>query len=77
MESFASQNAKILKFLRGGNGITPMEALTKFGSFRLSARIYDLRRMGHRIHTTIVSDRGKHYARYTLLRSAGKKAKAA
>lgn len=41
-----SQNAGILQALKEGAHITPMGALRRFGCFRLSARIADLRKMG-------------------------------
>jgi hypothetical protein len=41
-----SQNKQIIKHLMGGGKITPLEALNKFGSLRLSARIFDLRGNG-------------------------------
>lgn len=37
-----TQNSKIEKYLRSGRSITALEALTLFGCFRLSGRIYDL-----------------------------------
>jgi hypothetical protein len=68
-----TQNEMILEHLRGGKSITPLEALDKFGSFRLGARIYDLRQSGHVISTTYI-DAGerRRVARYTLLREAHK-----
>lgn len=47
--------------------ITPIEALNKFGCFRLAARIHDLRRKGHLIETeTVKLKNGKRCARYHL-----------
>jgi len=43
-----------------------MEALNQYGSFRLAAHIEVLRRQGHRIHTTMVNENGKEFAKYTL-----------
>ena len=40
-----SQNAGILAALKDGARITPMGALRRFGCFRLSARIADLREL--------------------------------
>jgi len=45
-----SQNALILDWLKKGNTITPIQALNMFGCFRLGARIFNLRRLGHRIN---------------------------
>ena len=39
-----TQNLQILSYLKKGKPITPLEALEKFGCWRLSARIYDLRK---------------------------------
>ena len=46
-----SQEESILRHLREGNSITPLDALEKFGCFRLSARIKHLRDKGHDIAT--------------------------
>lgn len=39
-----SQNTQILKALKKGARITPMDALKRFGCFRLGARIADLKK---------------------------------
>lgn len=38
-----SQNRDILAHLKRGHSLTPLNALTRYGCFRLSARIYELR----------------------------------
>ena len=65
-----SQNARILAHLKNGRAITPLLALKLYGSLRLSGRIYDLKRDGHRIEKTIVRKGRKHWARYVMARSA-------
>lgn len=50
----ATQNERILKFLQGGGKLTPKDALMLFGSFRLSARIFELREAGWSISQTMV-----------------------
>ena len=60
-----SQNLEILNYLKEGNPISPLEALEKFGSMRLGARIKDLRNLGHNIVTKMVGDK-KRYAQYFL-----------
>ena len=60
-----SQTAKIKKHLLAGKKITPLQALRKFGCFRLAARIADIRK-DIRINTTIKSHKGKQYAEYSL-----------
>ena len=37
-----SQNSLILDYLMGGETLTPLEALAKFGCLRLGARIYEI-----------------------------------
>lgn len=50
-----------------GHQISPVEALTLFGCFRLAARIGELRNDGHNITTKICRDvNGRRYARYYL-----------
>ncbi|GAT33259.1 helix-turn-helix domain-containing protein [Terrimicrobium sacchariphilum] len=61
-----SQADAILAYLRAKGRITPMEALRKFGSFRLGARIYDLKRRGFMIHTKLIERRGKRFAQYEM-----------
>lgn len=64
-----SQNEEILAWLKAGKSITPLEALERFGCFRLGGRIYELRAEGHRIVTDMVTKNGKRYAEYKLERS--------
>lgn len=61
-----SQCSEILRWLQSGKSITPLEALEKFGSFRLGARILELKQAGHRIVTAMVTKNGKRYASYSL-----------
>ena len=62
-----SQNQKILKHLRSGKSLSPLQALGLFGCYRLAGRIYDLKRAGHQIETIIKSDdQGRTYASYAL-----------
>lgn len=63
-----SQNQRIGDWLRAGNAINPLQALEKFGSFRLGARIHDLKRSGMEIVTERVTDKksGKSWAEYRL-----------
>ena len=72
-----SQNQLILNYLKRGNSITPIEALEKYGCFRLSARIYDLKLQGHDILKQNVQnfDKTKTYAKYTLIKSASNEVK--
>lgn len=61
-----SQNDLILKHLQAGNSITPMDALRLFGSFRLGARVHDLKKKGHAIKCRMVSNGEKRFASYAL-----------
>ena len=62
-----TQEQQILKALQAGRKITPIDALTEWGCFRLGARCFDLRQKGHNIITTTVkSSNGKKYAQYHL-----------
>jgi hypothetical protein len=61
-----TQNKHILSHLEIGKTITPIEALNLFGSFRLGARIKDLRDMGYAIKTNIKVEGNKHFAEYSL-----------
>ena len=61
-----SQSFKIHKFLLKARGITPLQALNKFGCFRLAARIHELRGMGINITKTNVVKNNKQFAQYNL-----------
>ncbi len=62
-----SQNKKILQYLKEGKPLTPIDALQKFGCFRLSGRIFDLRKDGYEIITTNITKGGKTFAEYSLI----------
>ncbi len=61
-----SQKQDILEYLKDGNEITPMEALKKFGCFRLGARIWDLKTEGWEIEAETTEENGKRFSRYKL-----------
>ena len=61
-----SQEDKILSYLMQGKTITSIEALNKFGCFRLAARISDLGKKGYSINSDLVTKNGKSYAEYSL-----------
>lgn len=63
-----SQKDRILGYLEDEcGGITPIEALNKFGCFRLADVVFKLRRDGYDIKTTDVHQNGKTFARYFLM----------
>ena len=61
-----SQNKKILNYLLKGKKLTPIDALEKFGCFRLSARILDLRKEGYDIISENITKKGKTFAQYSM-----------
>lgn len=66
-----SQAGLILDHLLSGKEISPIEALNKYGCYRLGAIIFNLKREGYRIQTRIhrykkPSGRDGHYAIYKL-----------
>ena len=63
-----SQKENILEYLEIGNKITPLEALYQFGSFRLSAIIFELRQEGYNIITHNKTVDGKTFAEYELVK---------
>lgn len=71
-----TQNEGILNYLKTHiDGITPQDALDHFGCMRLSARIADLREMGHLISTENETRKNRFgkkvtYARYKLVRGS-------
>ena len=63
-----SQKQNVLEYLEIGNKITPLEALYQFGSFRLSAIIFELRQEGYNIITHNKSVDKKTFAEYELVK---------
>ena len=62
-----SQTTQILLYMKAGNSITPIQALEMFGSFRLGARIFSIRKMGINIDTKLITtNTGKVVAEYSL-----------
>ena len=68
-----SQKQYILNHLRRYGSINPMTALREYGSFRLGARIADLREEGHNIVTiptesfSAITGNPVRYATYRLI----------
>ena len=62
-----SQNKQIADYLNKGKKLTTLDALNKFGCFRLASRINDLRNDGINITTKIIKlDNKKQVAQYSL-----------
>jgi len=61
-----TQTQKILQHLQK-EPITPLDALNLYSCFRLGARIWDLKKQGHKIETKTVKKNGKTFAQYELI----------
>lgn len=62
-----TQADKILMHLQAGKHLTAIEALNRFGCFRLAARIKDLKDDGHAIDSQMVElPNGKKVASYRM-----------
>jgi len=61
-----SQNREILRYLKAGHSLTPIDALAIFKTFRLASRISDLKKEGHPIKSTLIHDGDKYYASYKI-----------
>ena len=71
VHSNESQAGLILNHLESGKEINPLEALSKYGCYRLGAIIFNLKREGYKIHTRIErfkkpNGRKGHYAVYKM-----------
>lgn len=60
-----TQCEMIIKHLNEHGSITQMDAV-KFGCYRLSARIHDLRELGYEIETKTETKGKSTYARYSI-----------
>jgi len=62
-----SQNKQIADYLNKGKKLTTIDALNKFGCFRLASRINDLRNDGMNIKTKIIKlENKKQIAQYSI-----------
>ena len=71
MKKMPTKKQRVLKYLvENRKGITPLEALRMFGSFRLGAIIFELRQEGYNITTENVRRVSKngvsYFANYKL-----------
>jgi len=62
-----TQTEQIRAHLLSGRDITPLEALDRYGCFRLAPRVFDLRATGLDVQTVTEEHNGKRYARYRLV----------
>lgn len=63
---FSGQCGVILRHLKRGERVSPLDALKFCGSLRLGARIAELKSAGYNITTIMVTENGKRFARYRL-----------
>lgn len=62
------QNQMILNHLKSRGQITPLEALNKYGCFRLAARIFDLKAAGNNIGKIMIDvGQDRRVASYYLI----------
>lgn len=67
MSEAATQRVELLKVLKSGRAITPLEALRSLGIGRLAARVWDLKREGWQIEQRMVTvGDGARVAQYWL-----------
>lgn len=65
MTDTVKQTEAIKEHLEAGNTITAIEALNKFGCFRLASRIHDLKTEGYVVEKIMVTgENNKRYAQY-------------
>ena len=63
-----TQLQQIIKYLQPpGRTITPMQALNKFDCWALSSRVSDMKKMGIKIRSELVTRKGKTFAKYSIL----------
>ena len=66
MSKKKTQKQIIEGYLLAGNSITPLEALERFGCFRLAAIIHQIREKRH-VYTTMITNKyGNRFAKYSL-----------
>ncbi len=61
-----TQTEMVLKHLKSGRTLTALEALRKYSTLRLAARVAELRGRGFAISTHMVERNGKRVGRYVL-----------
>ena len=61
-----SQNKQVLNWLKSGQTLSAAQAANYFGIYRLSARIFDLKRQGHDITSTLKFHKSEHWSIYSI-----------
>ena len=62
-----TQKKQILDYLKTGKSITKLEALKMFGCWNSGDAILHLRRAGHKIEMTMITNGKKRFASYKLI----------
>ena len=73
-ENPQTQEERILDWLLSGRPLTALEALEQFGSFRLAARICELRRVIPIRSTKVKTQTGKRVEQYWIDKTSDAKA---
>jgi ribosomal protein S8 len=68
MGRIITKKDKVLDHLKTYGTITPLEAMEKYNSMRLSAIIFDLKKEGHQIETNLKRTKKSNYAVYSMKR---------
>jgi hypothetical protein len=61
-----AQSLMIMKYLATGKPLTALQALNKFGCFRLAARIHEMRSEGLAINEKAINKNGKRFSQYQI-----------
>jgi hypothetical protein len=61
-----TQEQMLIRDLEKGKSITALEALNRYGCFRLASRIFDLKKQGWKIDKKAIVKDGKTYAAYFI-----------
>lgn len=70
----SKREQRITDYIAAHGSITALDSFLEFGDMRLATGIFQLRRKGYAVTTTIVKDTNRHgepmkYARYTMPQS--------
>ena len=66
-EQRQTQKKQILDYLKTGKSITKLEALKMFGCWNSGDCIFNLRKEGYNIKTTMITNGKKRFASYKLI----------
>lgn len=61
-----TQEQQVLQHLKKHGTIRPLEALRRYGIYRLADSCFKLRSKGHRVKTRIIRKGKKQFAEYSL-----------